>query len=72
MVSAFVSAYCGIRACSAYLAPQECLEFSRLVESSLLFRMYSPPLVDTTWLWVYFYKIPIYPIFYLLKGDYTC
>ena len=22
------------------------------------------------WLWVYCNKIPIYPIFYLLKGDY--
>ena len=22
------------------------------------------------WLWVYYNKIPIYPIFYLLKGDY--
>ena len=26
--------------------------------------------VDRTWLWVYYTKIPIYPIFYLLKGDY--
>ena len=24
------------------------------------------------WLWVYYDKIPIYPIFYLLKGDYRC
>ena len=32
--------------------------------------IYSPPLVDRMCLWVY-YKIPIYPIFYLLKGDYT-
>ena len=23
------------------------------------------------WLWVYYYKIPIYPIFLLLKGDHT-
>ena len=29
----------------------------------------SPPQVDRIWLWVYFNKIPIYPIFYLLKGD---
>ena len=28
-----------------------------------------PPLVDRIWLWVYYHKIPIYPIFYLLKGD---
>ena len=26
--------------------------------------------VDGIWLWVYCTKIPIYPIFYLLKGDY--
>ena len=31
---------------------------------------YSPPEVDRIWLWVYHNKIPIYPIFYLLKGDY--
>ena len=31
---------------------------------------YSPPLVDRIWLWVYYNKIPIYPIFYLLKEDY--
>ena len=24
---------------------------------------------DRIWLWVYYNKIPIYPIFYLLKGD---
>ena len=35
------------------------------------FGVYSPPLVDRIWLWVYYNKIPIYPIFYLLKGDYT-
>ena len=29
-----------------------------------------PRLVDRIWLWVYYNKIPIYPIFYLLKGDY--
>ena len=23
-----------------------------------------------TWLWAYYSKIPIYPIFYLAKGDY--
>ena len=26
--------------------------------------------MDRIWLWVYCNKIPIYPIFYLLKGDY--
>ena len=33
---------------------------------------YSPPQVDRIWLWVCYNKIPIYPIypiFYLLKGD---
>ena len=29
---------------------------------------YIPPYVDRIWLWVYYNKIPIYPIFYLLKG----
>ena len=38
--------------------------------SELEFRDYSPPLVDRIWLWVCSNKIPIYPIFYLLKGDY--
>ena len=28
---------------------------------------YSLPQVDRIWLWVYCNKIPIYPIFYLLK-----
>ena len=28
--------------------------------------------VDRICLWVYYDKIPIYPIFYLLKGDYRC
>ena len=32
---------------------------------------YSPPEVDRIWLWVYYNKIPMYPIFYLLKGDYS-
>ena len=32
--------------------------------------IYSPPYVGRIWLPVYVYKIPIYPIFYLLKGDY--
>ena len=31
---------------------------------------YGRPEVDRIWLWVYFNKIRIYPIFYLLKGDY--
>ena len=32
---------------------------------------YSPLEVDRIWLWVYYNKIPIYLIFYLLKGDYS-
>ena len=28
-----------------------------------------PSSVDNIWLWVYNNKIPIYPIFYLFKGD---
>ena len=32
--------------------------------------IYSPPEVGRIWLWVDYNKIPIYPIFYLLKGDY--
>ena len=31
----------------------------------------SPPSVDRIWLRVYQNKIPIYPIFYLLRGDYN-
>ena len=31
----------------------------------------SSPEVDRIWLWVYYTKIPIYPIFYLLNGDYS-
>ena len=31
---------------------------------------YSPPSVDRIWLWIYQNKIPIYPLFSLLKGDY--
>ena len=30
---------------------------------------HSPPQVERIWLWVYLSKTPIYPIFYLLKGD---
>ena len=30
----------------------------------------SPPYVDRIWLWVYYKMIPLYPIFYLLVGDY--
>ena len=33
-------------------------------------KTYSPPYVDRIWLWVYYDEIPIYPIFYLLEGDY--
>ena len=32
---------------------------------------YSPSLVRRMWLWVYYNKVPIYPIFYLRKGDYV-
>ena len=32
---------------------------------------YCPALVDRIWLWVHYNKIPIYPVFYLLKRDYT-
>ena len=31
---------------------------------------YNPPQVNGIWLWVYYNKIAVYPIFYLLKGDY--
>ena len=34
------------------------------------FDRYNPPYVDRIWLWVYYDKIPIYPMFYLPKGDY--
>ena len=37
---------------------------------SIGLRVYSPPEADRIWLWAYFNKIPIYPVFYLLKGDY--
>ena len=36
----------------------------------LVFKVYTPPSVDGIWPWVYCNKIPIYPTFYLLKGDY--
>ena len=32
---------------------------------------HSPPEVDRVWSWVYDNEIPIYPVFYLLKGDYN-
>ena len=32
--------------------------------------IYRPPQVNRIWLWVYYNKIPIYPIFYLHTGDY--
>ena len=38
-------------------------------EELRLLTIYSPPYVDRIWLWVYYTKIPLYPIFYLLKGD---
>ena len=40
------------------------------IPSFTRFRVYSPPYVDRIWLWVYYSKISIYPIFCLLKGDY--
>ena len=45
------------------VCPSESLE-------ALNLKPYSPPQVDRIWLCVYYNKIPIYPIFYLLKGDY--
>ena len=36
----------------------------------LRFRCSSSLQVDRIWLWIYSNTIPIYPIFYLLKGDY--
>ena len=35
-----------------------------------MLNVYSPPQVDRIWLRVYYKKIPIYLIFYLLKVDY--
>ena len=35
-----------------------------------MFSNCSPPSVNRIWLWVQYNKNPIYPIFYLLKGDY--
>ena len=41
----------------------------RVVEDMLGIQIqYSLPYVDRLWLWVYYNKVPIYPIFYLLKG----
>ena len=34
--------------------------------------MYRPPQVDRIWFWSQYNKISIYPIFYLVKGDYKC
>ena len=39
------------------------------VENEMGTRGYRSPEVDRIWLWVCHNKIPIYPIFYLLKGD---
>ena len=36
-----------------------------------MFKSLESPYVDRIWLWVYYNKIPMYPIFYLLKGDYV-
>ena len=41
-----------------------------ILTSKLPLMSCSPPYVDRVWLRVYYYKIPINPIFYLLKGDY--
>ena len=37
-----------------------------------LLMVYSSPKVDRIWLWLYYNKIPIYPVFYLRKGDSRC
>ena len=34
------------------------------------FRLIVPLKIDRIWLWVFYNKIPIYLLFYLLKGDY--
>ena len=36
---------------------------------ALPFWRHSPPQVGRIWLWVYYNKVPIYYIFYILKGD---
>ena len=53
--------------CRLERAPQRCR--GRSLEAPTP-QLSSPPEVDRMWLWVYYNKIPIYPIFYLLKGDY--
>ena len=50
------------------------LDGLRPMEPDLGFReklLYSPFFVDRIRFWVYSNKIPIYPISYLLKGDYN-
>ena len=43
-------------------------EFSIWGSVISVFRVHSPPQVDRIWLWIYYNKIPMYPILYLLKG----
>ena len=42
---------------------------SYIVLKRALTALISPSEVDRIWLWVYYNKIPIYPMFYLLKGE---
>ena len=72
----FWALVCGLRVCNL-----GCLELwvqslsvsgcglQVLGRLSLLLWIYSPPYVDRIRLWAYDNKIPIYPIFYPLKGD---
>ena len=59
----------GLRVREFRCKPRRCMH---ACSETLHMKAYSPPQVDRKWLWVYYNKIPNYPIFYLLKGDYTC
>ena len=52
---------------TAYSETQHC-RWGEWSTGSLQKPMHSPPQVDRIWLWVCDNKIPIYPMFYLLKG----
>ena len=43
----------------------------RICSSRIPQQVYSPLELGSIWRWVYSNKIPIYPVFHLLKGDYT-